>query len=101
MSIEGGARCGYVNPTDDDRLSARPAVRAGGRGFESAATGGSRRDRARARRSTTSSASTAAAIEPVVTWGINPGMSVGVSQRIHARLRARARALDFARRSRT
>src|SRR3989442_16025449 len=23
-----------------------------------------------------------AAIEPVVTWGINPGMSVGVSQRI-------------------
>src|SRR4030095_15077395 len=25
-----------------------------------------------------------AAIEPMVTWGINPGMSVGVSQRIPA-----------------
>ncbi len=25
-----------------------------------------------------------AAIEPVVTWGINPGMSVGVSQQIPA-----------------
>jgi len=47
MSIEGGARCGYVSPD-----------------------------------ATTIEYLRGAAIEPVVTWGINPGMSVGVSQKI-------------------
>src|SRR6266702_160890 len=59
MSIEGGARCGYVNPdqTTIDYLRGRPYAPKDG-------------------------AFDGAAIEPVVTWGINPGMSIGVSQRI-------------------
>src|SRR5881628_4194162 len=83
MSIEGGARCGYVNPdaTTIDYLRGRPYAPQGA-AFDRAATwwkgiatepGATFDDVARV---------DGAAIEPVVTWGINPGMSVGVSQRI-------------------
>src|SRR5438445_185444 len=83
MSIEGGARCGYVNPdaTTIDYLRGRPYAPQGAT-FDRAATwwksmateaGAKYDDVARL---------DGAAIEPVVTWGINPGMSVGVSQRI-------------------
>src|SRR5881296_3097067 len=85
MSIEGGARCGYVNPdaTTIDYLRGRPYAPQGA-AFDRAATwwksiatepGATFDDVARI---------DGAAIEPVVTWGINPGMSVGVSQRIPA-----------------
>ncbi len=85
MSIEGGARCGYVNPdaTTIEYLRGRPYAPAGA-AFERAAAwwktmatepGAAFDDVARL---------DGAAIEPVVTWGINPGMSVGVSQRIPA-----------------
>src|SRR5260370_3004759 len=81
MSIEGGARCGYVNPdlTTIEYLRGRPYAPAG-EAFDRAATwwksvatepGAKFDDVARL---------DGAAIEPVVTWGINPGMSVGVSQ---------------------
>jgi 3-isopropylmalate/(R)-2-methylmalate dehydratase large subunit len=83
MSIEGGARAGYVNPDDTtfNYLKGRPFAPQGD-AFERA-TGWWK-----------SIASDADAvyddrvvldgnqIEPVVTWGINPGQSVGVSQRI-------------------
>jgi 3-isopropylmalate/(R)-2-methylmalate dehydratase large subunit len=83
MSIEGGARAGYVNPdaTTFSYLQGRPFAPQG-EAFE------------RATRWWASIASDADAvyddrvvldgneIEPVVTWGINPGQSVGVSQRI-------------------
>src|SRR3989475_10741143 len=83
MSIEGGARCGYVNPdaTTIDYLRGRPYAPQGA-AFDRAATwwksmateaGAKYDDVARL---------DGAAIEPVVTWGINPGMSGGVSQRI-------------------
>src|SRR5260370_11581647 len=83
MSIEGGARCGYVNPdaTTIDYLRGRPYAPQGA-AFDKAAAwwksvatepGAKFDDVARL---------DGAAIEPVVTWGINPGMSVGVSQRI-------------------
>src|SRR5437762_6967598 len=83
MSIEGGARCGYVNPdqTTIDYLRGKPHAPAGA-AFERAAAywksvatepGASFDDVARI---------DGARIEPVVTWGINPEMSVGVSQRI-------------------
>ncbi len=83
MSIEGGARVGYVNPdqTTADYVCGRPHAPSGeafGRAEEywrSIASGpdagfddevGLRADE----------------IEPVVTWGINPGQSVGVSDRL-------------------
>jgi 3-isopropylmalate/(R)-2-methylmalate dehydratase large subunit len=83
MSIEGGARVGYVNPdeTTAQYIEGRPFAPQG-ESFE----------RARAWwRSIASDADAryddrvqldAATIEPVVTWGINPGQSVGVSERI-------------------
>jgi len=83
MSIEGGARCGYVNPdaTTIDYLRGKPYAPSGAT-FDRAATwwksvasepGASFDDVKKI---------DGAGIEPVVTWGINPEMSVGVSQRI-------------------
>jgi 3-isopropylmalate/(R)-2-methylmalate dehydratase large subunit len=83
MSIEGGARVGYVNPdqTTFDYLEGRPHVPTGD-AF----------DRAVKWWKTMASDTNAhyddvvkldgAKIEPMVTWGINPGQSVGVSQPI-------------------
>jgi 3-isopropylmalate/(R)-2-methylmalate dehydratase large subunit len=83
MSIEGGARCGYVNPdqTTIDYLRGRPFAPQGA-AFE------------RAAQWWLSLASTAdaefddrvsfdgAAIEPTVTWGINPAQAVGVTEQL-------------------
>jgi 3-isopropylmalate/(R)-2-methylmalate dehydratase large subunit len=85
MSIEGGARFGYVNPDaiTIEYLRGKPYAPQGA-AFDRATAwwkgvatepGASFDDVARL---------DAAAIEPVVTWGINPGMSVGVSQGIPA-----------------
>jgi 3-isopropylmalate/(R)-2-methylmalate dehydratase large subunit len=81
MSIEGGARVGYVNPdaTTFKYLEGRPYAPAGA-AFE------------RARRWWTSMASDpdaayadeveidGSAIAPTVTWGINPGHAIGVDE---------------------
>ena len=83
MSIEGGARFGYVNPdtTTIEYLRGRPHAPAGAT-FDRAAAwwkaiatepGAAFDDVARL---------DGAAIEPVVTWGINPEMSVGVTRTI-------------------
>ncbi|HSB36284.1 MAG TPA: 3-isopropylmalate dehydratase large subunit [Thermoanaerobaculia bacterium] len=83
MSIEGGARAGYVNPdaTTFDFLEGRPFAPKSD-AFE------------RAKRWWTSFASDPGApyddvvrfdgdaIEPKVTWGINPGQVAGVSERV-------------------
>ena len=85
MSIEGGARFGYVNPdaTTIEYLRGRPYAPAGEK-FERAVSwwksiatepGATFDDVKRIDGN---------ALEPVVTWGINPEMSVGVSQRIPA-----------------
>ena len=85
MSIEGGARIGYVNPDETcfEYLAGRPFAPAGA-AFERAKTWW---------RSMASDPDAAYddeveidgnAIEPRVTWGINPGQSVGVSERIPA-----------------
>src|SRR5688572_11234681 len=85
MSIEGGARCGYVNPdeTTVDYLRGRPF-----------APQGAAFDRAAEWWLSLASPSDAqyddvvrydaADIEPTVTWGINPGQSVGVRESIPA-----------------
>lgn len=83
MSIEGGARVGYVNPdtTTFDYLKGRPFAPQG-EAFD------------RAVKWWKSMATEAGAtfddvvildgesIQPMVTWGINPGQSVGVDERI-------------------
>lgn len=83
MSIEGGARCGYVNPDDTtvEYLRGRPM-----------APQGEEFDRAAKWWKSLASSPYAAfddevvidgmQIEPTVTWGINPGQSVGVTERI-------------------
>ena len=83
MSVEGGARVGYVNPdaTTFEYLRDRTF-----------APSGAAFDRATAWWSSVATDPGAsfddvvrldgAAIEPVVTWGINPGQSVGVGERI-------------------
>jgi 3-isopropylmalate/(R)-2-methylmalate dehydratase large subunit len=83
MSIEGGARVGYVNPDDTTFAFLE------GRRF---APAGAAFDRAVEwwRQLATDANATyedrvifdAAAIEPTVTWGINPGQSVGIGERI-------------------
>ena len=83
MSIEGGARCGYVNPdqTTFDYLRGRPLAPAG-EAFERAVTWW---------RSMASDAGASydavtrldgTSLTPVVTWGINPGQAIGVGERI-------------------
>jgi 3-isopropylmalate/(R)-2-methylmalate dehydratase large subunit len=85
MSIEGGARCGYVNPdqTTFDYLRGRPM-----------APQGTAFDRACDWWRTLASSPDSqfddvvkidgGSIEPTVTWGINPGQSVGVRESIPA-----------------
>jgi 3-isopropylmalate/(R)-2-methylmalate dehydratase large subunit len=83
MSIEGGARMGYVNPDETTiaYLRGRPFA-PGGEAFERARawwlslrpdTGATWDDRVRI---------DATSIAPVVTWGTNPGQSVRVSDRL-------------------
>jgi len=83
MSIEGGARAGYVNPDDTTfaYLRGRRFAPAGA-AFDRAVTWwrdlASDADASYADRIGVD----ASAIEPTVTWGINPGQSVGVNEPI-------------------
>jgi 3-isopropylmalate/(R)-2-methylmalate dehydratase large subunit len=85
MSIEGGARVGYVNPdqTTFDYLRGRTFAPQGD-DFERAtawwASLASDRDAAYHDEVEIEAAS----IRPTVTWGINPGQSVGVDERLPA-----------------
>src|SRR6059036_447881 len=83
MSIEGGARCGYVNPdaTTIEYLRGRPYAPQG-EAFDRAAAWWESMATERGAEFDDIARLDGAAIEPVVTWGINPGMSIGVSQRI-------------------
>ena len=82
MSIEGGARVGYVNPDQVDvRLPARPPLRAAGGGLRRArARGGAAWPPIPARSYDDEVEIDAASIRPTVTWGINPGQSVYVDE---------------------
>jgi 3-isopropylmalate/(R)-2-methylmalate dehydratase large subunit len=85
MSIEGAARVGYVNPDDTTFTYIE------GRPF---APKGAEFSRARAWWTSLASDADAAyddvvlmdagAIEPTVTWGINPGQSVGITEKLPA-----------------
>jgi 3-isopropylmalate/(R)-2-methylmalate dehydratase large subunit len=85
MSIEGGARAGYVNPDDTTfaYLKGRQFAPSGASWDKAVAWW---RSMASDKNATYDDRVTldAAAIEPTVTWGINPGQSVGVSEQIPA-----------------
>ena len=79
MSIEGGARCGYVCPDDTtvEYLRGRDAVPAGA-AFERAANWWLSLASGPDARFDDEVHLLASEIEPTVTWGINPGQSVSV-----------------------
>ena len=85
MSIEGGARCGYVNPDEAtiEFLRGRPMTPQGD-AFERAAEWwlslASSPDAEFDDRITIDGTQ----IEPTVTWGINPGQSLGVTESLPA-----------------
>ena len=84
MSIEGGARCGYVNPDETTFAYLQ------GRAFAPTGRGlGPRASRGGAGSRATPDAHyddrvelDGATIAPTVTWGINPGQALGVDERI-------------------
>jgi 3-isopropylmalate/(R)-2-methylmalate dehydratase large subunit len=81
MSIEGGARVGYVNPdrTTFEFLRGRPFAPQGAAFDRAVAWWASMASDADASYEDRVSFD-AAAIEPTVTWGINPGQSVAVNE---------------------
>ena len=85
MSIEGGARVGYVNPDEATFafLRGRRFVPQGD-AFDRACAWWRSMASGRDARYDDRVAFDAADIEPTVTWGINPGQSVRISERIEA-----------------
>jgi 3-isopropylmalate/(R)-2-methylmalate dehydratase large subunit len=83
MSIEGGARAGYVNPdaTTFAYLKGRPAAPSGAAWDRAVAWWTSMASDESARYDDRVTLD-AGSLEPHVTWGINPGQSVGVSDRV-------------------
>ncbi len=83
MSIEGGARVGYVNPdaTTFAYIEGRPFAPTG-EAFARAKLWWAAQASDADARYDDRVAIDGDALEPVVTWGINPGQSVGVSERI-------------------
>jgi len=83
MSVEGGARCGYVNPdrTTIDYLRGRPCAPQGA-AFDRAAKWWLALASSPDAQFDDHVSLDGSQIEPTVTWGINPGQSVGVSENI-------------------
>ena len=85
MSIEGGARCGYVNPdqTTYDFIKGRPYAPKAENWHRAVAYWESVKSDADAPYDDVVSFR-AEDIEPMVTWGITPGQSLGISGKIPA-----------------
>lgn len=83
MAIEGGARCGYVNPdqTTVDYLRGRPYAPQG-EAFDQAAEWWLSLASGPDAEYDDVVVFDAADIEPVVTWGITPAQSVGVTENV-------------------
>src|SRR3989442_3504728 len=81
MSIEGGARCSYVNPDPTTIEYLRgPPYAPHGEAFDRAAAWWKSMATERGAQFHVIARLDRAALEPVAPWGINPGMSIGVSQ---------------------
>ena len=85
MSIEGGARCGYINPdqTTVDYIKGRPFAPAGA-DFERAAAWWLSLASPADAEFDDSVSFDGGQIEPTVTWGINPAQSVGINETLPA-----------------
>ena len=83
MSIEGGARCGYVNPdqTTFDYLRDRPLAPTGAAFDRAVEWWKSMATDAGASYDAVTKLD-GASLTPVVTWGINPGQAIGVGESI-------------------
>jgi 3-isopropylmalate/(R)-2-methylmalate dehydratase large subunit len=83
MSIEGGARCGYVNPDDTtfEYLRGREFVPTGDAWTRAVAWWRGIASDPGARYDDTVELA-GAGIAPSVTWGINPGQNIGVNERL-------------------
>jgi 3-isopropylmalate/(R)-2-methylmalate dehydratase large subunit len=83
MSIEGGARCGYVNPDalTFDYLRGREFAPSG-EAFERAVSWWRSMASAPDARYDDRTALDGECIAPSVTWGINPGQSVAIDERL-------------------
>ena len=83
MSIEGGARIGYVNPdkTTFEYLKGRE-LSPKGKEFDNATTWWSSMASDANARYDDKVEMDGSKIEPMVTWGINPGQSVGVGENL-------------------
>jgi 3-isopropylmalate/(R)-2-methylmalate dehydratase large subunit len=83
MSIEGAARFGYVNPdqTSFDYVRGRPYAPQGD-AFDRAVSWWKTLASEDGARYDDVAVIDGSALEPIVTWGINPGMSLGVNERI-------------------
>jgi 3-isopropylmalate/(R)-2-methylmalate dehydratase large subunit len=83
MSIEGGARCGYINPdaTTIEYLRGRPFAPQG-EAFEQAAEWWLSLASGPDAEYDDVVTFDAAEIEPTVTWGITPGQSIGIGEEI-------------------
>ena len=83
MAIEGGARCGYINPDETTfaYLRGREHAPAGAAWDRAVAWWRSMASDANAEYDDTVVID-ASAIEPTVTWGITPGQGLGISERI-------------------
>ena len=84
MSIEGGARCGYVNPDEATiaYLAGRPFAPQGADFERAAETWRAFASDPDCAPSPIASRSRAERLAPSVTWGINPGQSVGVDEKL-------------------
>ncbi|MDA1013346.1 MAG: 3-isopropylmalate dehydratase large subunit [Planctomycetota bacterium] len=85
MSIEGGARCGYINPdqTTVEYLRDRPFAPQGDE-FATASAWWLSLASVSDAEFDDEVTFDATDIEPTVTWGINPGQSVGIHEKIPA-----------------
>jgi 3-isopropylmalate/(R)-2-methylmalate dehydratase large subunit len=83
MAIEGGARCGYVNPDEKTIEYIRGREYApGGDDFEKAVMFWKSVASDRDAEYDDAVIIDGSRIEPTVTWGINPGQSVSIAQRL-------------------
>ncbi|WP_373651725.1 3-isopropylmalate dehydratase large subunit [Schlesneria sp. DSM 10557] len=85
MSIEGGARCGYINPdqTTVDYIKGRPFAPTGA-DFERAAAWWLNLASPKDAEFDDYVTFDGSEIEPTVTWGINPAQSVGINETLPA-----------------
>jgi 3-isopropylmalate/(R)-2-methylmalate dehydratase large subunit len=83
MSIEGGARVGYVNPdeTTFEYMKGRPFAPSGDE-FERARTWWRSMASDRDASFDDDVVMRAEELTPVVTWGVNPGQSIGIDDRV-------------------